>query len=89
MASKLRWCQTIHPTKEGISPEMAHGGIASETSVYEKAKEVYEEAKEAYEMALQDLANAHTEAEKTREAMVKAREAFLVALGDDKIEEES
>jgi hypothetical protein len=91
MATGIKWPATVHPTGGTMpnSSQSADGAIANEESVYDKAKERYEEAKEAYQVALEDLANAHTEAENTQRAMIEAREAFLVVLGNDKIEEDN
>jgi len=84
----------IHPTlveteestdnKEPNAPK-----VSEETNEYDKAKEIYEEAKEAYQIALENLSSTHSETETMRKAMIEAREAFLIALGNDKIEEES
>lgn len=82
----VKWSSAIHPTL--VTSSNLEKPMITETSEYERAKEVYEEAKESYEIALAEFTNASEEIEKTRDAMIKAREAFIIALGNDKIEEE-
>lgn len=88
MAAEVKWAGSIHPTLIPCKGSMMTEKTV-ETSAYEQAREAYDIAKEAYQMATEVLLTARNDVENARQTMIAAREAFILALNDDKPEEDS